>query len=166
MITIISGTNRPGSNTRKVAEHYRLVLAEKGQNTVFLSLEDLTSLSRDGQFNRIEAEILIPTKKFLMIMPEYNGSFPGVLKLMIDLSEVKKVWGGKKALLAGVANGRAGNLRGMDQLTGILNHMNTQVLPNKVPLSMVNKMLNEEGKLTDAGTMAVIEKQIDDFLQF
>jgi chromate reductase, NAD(P)H dehydrogenase (quinone) len=166
MITVISGTNRPGSNTKKVAMIYHELLKKKGETPAFLSLEDLTSLHRNDVFTRIEAEILIPTDKYVFITPEYNGSFPGVFKLVIDLADVKKAWGNKKAMLTGVANGRAGNLRGMDQLTGVLHHINMQVMPNKLPISMVNKLLNENGQITEEGTLAAIEKQIDDFLLF
>lgn len=167
MICIISGTDRPYSNTRKIAEHYHQVLRALGQNPVFLSLETLLSLKKDDNFTQIENEILTPATKFIFVAPEYNGSIPGVLKLLIDLSDVKKVWGGgKKALLTGVANGRAGNLRGLDHLTGILNHMGVQVLPNKLPVSTVSKLLDDNGKLADAGTIAVIQKQVEDFLKF
>lgn len=166
MITVISGTNRAGSNTRKVAELYHQLLAEKGANPVFLSLEELNSLHRDDQFTRIETKILIPSQKFVFITPEYNGSIPGVFKLMIDLADVKKAWWHKKAMLVGVANGRAGNLRGMDHLTNILNHINMLVMPVKLPISTVNKLLDADGKMTDTATQAVMDKQVTDFLLF
>ncbi|MBL7726949.1 MAG: NAD(P)H-dependent oxidoreductase [Dinghuibacter sp.] len=167
MICIVSGTDRPGSNTRKIAEHYHQVLRSLGQHPVFLSLETLQSLKKDDFFTKMEQEMLVPATRYIFVVPEYNGSIPGVLKLLIDLSDVKKVWGGgKKALLTGVATGRAGNLRGMDHLTGILNHMGVQVLPNKLPISAVNKLLNEQGKLADAGTEAVIRQQVEEFLKF
>ncbi len=37
-------------------------------------------------FLKMENELLIPTEKFIFIIPEYNGTFPGVLKAMIDNS--------------------------------------------------------------------------------
>ena len=53
MITIISGTNRLGSNTRKVAHEYQRILTEKGTKSQFLSLEDLHSIKRDEAFEKI-----------------------------------------------------------------------------------------------------------------
>ncbi len=41
MITIISGTNRPASNTLKVAKYYQKRLSEKGLETELLNLQDL-----------------------------------------------------------------------------------------------------------------------------
>lgn len=166
MITIISGTNRIGSNTRKVAEQYRAIFKEQGEETVFLSLEDLTGLRRDDQFNRIESEILIPSDKFVFVMPEYNGSIPGILKLMIDLSDVKRCWAGKKSMMVGVANGRAGNLRGMDHLTNIMNHMLSAVMPLKIPISQASSLMDENGVITNPGTVAVMNKQVEEFIKF
>ncbi len=79
-------------------------------------------LQRTPEFIKIENEILIPTQKFIFIIPEYNGTFPGVLKAMIDNSDIKKAWYHKKALLTGVSTGRAGNLRGMDHLSASLHY--------------------------------------------
>ena len=49
MVTIISGTNRPGSNTLKVAKYYQKVLSEKGLQANIFSLEQLpeTLISSD-----------------------------------------------------------------------------------------------------------------------
>src|SRR5690606_4596895 len=53
---------------------------------------------------------------FIIVMPEYNGSFPGVLKLVIDSCN-PEIFKHKSFALVGVSSGRAGNLRGMDHLT-------------------------------------------------
>ena len=41
MISIISGTNRPNSNTLKVAEYYLRTLQSKGQEARIFDLQDL-----------------------------------------------------------------------------------------------------------------------------
>ncbi|MBK7882670.1 MAG: NAD(P)H-dependent oxidoreductase [Chitinophagaceae bacterium] len=164
MITIISGTHRPGSNTQKVALIYQQLLKEKGKNTDILSLEGLNILRRDADFEKIEQEILIPSKAFIIIAPEYNGSFPGTLKLLIDACKPPVVWHNKKVLLTGVSSGRAGNLRGMDHLTGIFNHIKITVHPNKLPLSGINNLLTETGTFKDEATLMAINQQLEEFL--
>jgi chromate reductase, NAD(P)H dehydrogenase (quinone) len=166
MITIISGTNRIGSNTRKVAQEYQRILAEKGVKTQFLSLEDIHSIKRDAEFEKIEQSILIPTTAYILVLPEYNGSLPGIFKLLIDNSKPADAWHNKKALLVGTATGRAGNLRGLDHATNILNHLKITVHPNKLPISVVNTLLNEEDKFMNEGTLAAINLQIDEFLKW
>jgi len=164
--TIISGTNRRGSRSLKVALEYREILRSRGLDPTLVSLEGLDLNEKTDALTRLEQEVLIPTHKFIFIMPEYNGSFPGSLKAMIDLSDYKKVWPGKKALLTGVSTGRAGNLRGMDHLTGSLNYLNVLVHPNKLPISMVDKLLDDAGRIHDEATKKAIELQVDQFIAF
>lgn len=166
MITIISGTNRKGSNTEKVAIQYREILRSRGIKPEFVSLVGLDVNERNPQILQLEKDILIPTEKFIFISPEYNGSIPGVLKSLIDISDIRKVWWGKKALLTGVSTGRAGNLRGMEHLTGILHYVKMHVHPNKLPISVVDKLLNSADLIEDAGTIQAINEQLDEFLAY
>lgn len=166
MITIISGTNRPGSNTIKVAEQYLQLLSDKGIPANFISLEGLNVQERNLDIVKLERDYLIPSDKFIFISPEYNGSIPGVLKSLIDSTDIQKVWWGKKALLTGVSTGRAGNLRGMEHLTSILHYVKVVVHPNKLPISIVDKLLNGVGVITDKGTLDAIDVQLNEFLQF
>ena len=164
--TIISGTNRPGSNTLNVARLYEKILASKGVSAAIVSLEGLDLQATSPVFADMQEHILIPTKKFILISPEYNGSYPGVLKTLIDQSDIKKVWWGKKALLTGVSTGRAGNLRGMEHLTGVLNYLKVVVHPNKLPISTIDKLLHSDGLLSDPATLAAIDLQLEEYLQF
>lgn len=166
MYVIISGTNRKGSTTLKVAGLYQRILKEKGVQASLVTLEDLDLNQRTPEFDQIEHDFLLPADKFIFIIPEYNGSYPGVLKMMIDLSSHRKVWAGKKALLTGVATGRAGNLRGMEHLTGTLNYLEVVVHPNRLPISSIDKLSDDQGNLTDASTLEVINRQIQQFISF
>ena len=85
---------------------------------------------------------------------------------MMDNNDIEKVWWRKKALLVGVSTGRAGNLRGMEDLTGVLHYLKVVVHPNKLPISIVNKLLNKEGFVEDRTTLKAIYEQIDDFIRF
>jgi chromate reductase, NAD(P)H dehydrogenase (quinone) len=166
MYLIISGTNRADSYTIKVARHYQELILKKGLESRFLSLEGVNVLERNPAFEKIENDLLIPAGKFVFVAPEYNGSIPGVLKSMFDISDIKKAWSGKKALLTGVSTGRAGNLRGMEHLTGILHYMRVLVYPNKLPISIVDRLFDESGKIVDQATLLAIETQLDEFLAF
>ena len=166
MYTIISGTNRVGSNTLKVATTYQQLLHKKGIESNLLSLANINLLVRDAAFEKIENELLIPTSKFLFITPEYNGSFPGALKMLIDTSESNIIWANKKALLTGVSTGRAGNLRGMEHLAGVLNYLKITVLPNLLPISVINTLMDENGQLKDENTLKVINQQLDQFIEW
>jgi chromate reductase, NAD(P)H dehydrogenase (quinone) len=166
MITIISGTNRQGSNTLKVAKEYQRILREKSVETGLFSLEGVNTVTRDAAFEKIENDIIIPTHTFIFIVPEYNGSFPGVLKMLIDTSRTHEIWYNKEALITGNATGRAGNLRGMDHLADILNYIKITVHPNKLPISQVNQLMDGDGRFTDAITINAINNQLDEFIRW
>jgi NAD(P)H-dependent FMN reductase len=166
MYLIISGTNRADSYTIKVSRAYQRALAERGIESKILSLEGLDLGLRNSAYEQIETEILIPAKKIIFISPEYNGSIPGVLKSLFDISDISKTWAGKKALLTGVSTGRAGNLRGMEHLTGILHYLRVVVYPNKLPISVVDKLFDPDGRIVDPETIRLIGEQLDEFLAF
>ncbi|MEJ7766517.1 MAG: NAD(P)H-dependent oxidoreductase [Chitinophagaceae bacterium] len=166
MYTIISGTNRTGSNTIKIAEQYQQMLAEKGVTASLVSLENLDVSERNVSIRDLEEKVLMATEKFVIISPEYNGSIPGVLKSLIDNTDIQNVWWGKKALLTGISSGRAGNIRGMEHLTGILHYVKVVVHPNKLPISVINTLLDKAGYIIQRETLAAIDGQLNEFIRF
>jgi len=180
MITVISGTNRTDSETMKFAQHIESLLKDKSDEAIHLfSMMDLPSdfltnqmYDKGGQaesLGEIQNEVMIPANKFVFVMPEYNGGFPGIVKLFIDACSArayKETFKGKKAALVGVATGRAGNLRGIDHMTSILNHMGTLVMPKQLPISSIGDLKNGNGKIEDEGTIKAMEAYVDAFLAF
>lgn len=166
MITIISGTNRKDSMTLRVANLYYSIMSAKAENVQLLSLEDKCVWEKGAEMSNIEQQYLIPAEKFVFIMPEYNGSFPGILKAMIDHSDIRNCWWYKKAMLVGVADGRGGNLRGIEHMTNILHYMRMNVMYNKLPLSRINDEMDMDGKLLQPATARAIEQQIDEFIKY
>src|ERR1700744_3220154 len=166
MITIISSTNRPGSTTFKVAEYYQQRLSEKGVEAGLLSLIDLppdlmaTALlkGRSEAFEPIQ-QIITQTDKFIFIIPEYNGSYPGVLKVMIDACAFPESFYEKKAALVGVSAGKYGNIRGIDHFTGICNYVHLHVMPLKIHIPSIHKELDENGNLFKDYTLRYTNEQ-------
>ncbi len=180
MITVISGTNRRNSRTFPIAKQfYDLFRKSTVEHIELLNLEDLPldfihagMYNPDGQnkvLRKLQDKFMIPADKFFIVSPEYNGSFPGILKLFIDacsIREYKPTFNGKKAALAGVATGRAGNIRGIDHLRGTLSHVGTIVMPDILPLSLVDKICDEDGFITEKATLKSMRKTVDAFLSF
>ena len=163
---IIAGTNRSGSKTLRVANQYQQLLAGLGIQAPVVSLESLDVTHRNPRYEAVEKDVLMPAQKVIFIAPEYNGSIPGVLKTMLDISDYKKVWWGKKALLVGISTGRSGNVRGMDHLTSILNFMKVVVHPNKLPISIVDKLMRTDDTIDDPQTLSIIQQQLKEFISF
>jgi chromate reductase len=166
MITVIAGTNRNDSMTLRVAQVYHKLISEHTEHVHLLSLQGINVWERNEQLSEVEEKWLVPAEKFVFVMPEYNGSIPGILKLMMDNSDIRRCWWYKKALLAGVSDGRAGNLRGLDHMTNILNYLRVQVFYNKIPISRINEEIDLAGNLLKETTAAAIAAQVEAFLKF
>lgn len=152
--------------TFKTAKVYYDILTETTQEVQLLSLEGKEVWERGASMLQLEKQYLIPADKFIIIMPEYNASFPGILKVMMDNSDIKKCWWYKKALLTGVSDGRAGNLRGIEHMTSILHYMKVNVHYNKLLLSKINDEIDPQGKIRKTETENSIRLQIAEFLKF
>lgn len=163
---IIVGTNRVGSNSRKVGSFYKSIFLSKGIDAELVTLENLSLDPSAPAFVSFQQDHLKPVTKFVFILPEYNGSYPGVFKSMIDITDIKSCWPGKKALLVGVATGKGGNIRGLEHVTGVLNYLKVSVMPNKLPISTVDKLMDTEGKIIDTMTVNAIEQQVAEFIYF
>jgi len=173
MVTIISGTNRPLSNTLKVAKYYQKSLMLKGLETKLFSLEDLpdTLIASDLYGKRSEGfvdiqEMVSNTSKFLFIIPEYNGSFPGVLKTFIDACNFPDSFYDKKAALVGVSSGKYGNIRGVDHFGGVCSYLHLHVLPLRIHIATVKSELDENGDLHKEDTLKFTNQQMDKFIAF
>lgn len=173
MDLIISGTNREGSNSLLIAKYYQKALLQKGYKTEILSLTDLPEniITSDLYGKRSEAfkkiqEKVFAAKKFIFVIPEYNGSFPGVLKTFIDACIFPDSFYNKKAALVGLSNGRYGNVRGLEHFTGTANYCHLHILPLKIYLPAVSNELDAEGNLFHETTVKFVHEQLDKFIAY
>ncbi|GAB2475351.1 NAD(P)H-dependent oxidoreductase [Hymenobacter qilianensis] len=175
MITIIIGTNRPNSRARRVAVLYAELLKNQGADCQLLDLTDLPSdfitsalyanTGRHDGFNEL-FELTNNADKLVFVVPEYNGSFPGVLKAFIDGLPYPGGIRGKKAALIGVSTGVQGGILALSHLTDILMYLGTAVLPARVRLPAIDKYLSADGKLTNPLYQQLLEEQVTQLLAF
>jgi chromate reductase len=173
MVTIIASTNRPGSSTLLLALYYQKQLAAKGMETNLLSLAQLppnlieTDLygKRSEAFNEIQT-LITATDKFLFVIPEYNGSYPGVLKVFMDACSFPESFYDKKAALVGLSSGKYGNIRGIDHFTGVCHYLNLHVMPLKIHIASIRKEMDANGNLTAEDTLRYTNEQMDKFIKF
>lgn len=173
MITIISGTNRKFSKTLIVAKAYQEIFAALGIESKLFSMEELpvnisqTYLSdpKDFEFDQLIEKYIRSSDKFVALIPEYQGTFPGIFKLLLD-GIPPRDFAGKKIAMVGVSSGRGGNLRGLDHLTSALHYLDMHVYPNKLPISRIREMVDEKFNLVDEGTLAALKKQAEGFIKY
>lgn len=172
-ITIICGTNRTDAISLGITQAYQKALQEAG---ITATLIDLAMLPNDfafsalyenegknNQFNTFRERMKV-SDKFVFIVPEYNGSFPGVLKTFIDGLEYPFTFRNKKCALVGVASGGQGSSLALSHLTDILNHCGTHVLAYKPRLMKIDDHF-EQGILSDR-YMLQLKKQAEMLIDF
>ena len=180
MITVVSGTNRKGSECLVFARKYAEILESLTDEPVqVLALEDIPhdwfhpqmyeSRQQNPGLMKLQDDYILAADKFVFFSPEYNGGYPGSLKLFIDgisIRHYKDNFKGKKAALVGIATGRAGNLRGMDHLGSVLQHMGTIIMPNKLPISRIASLTNDDGHIVHQDTLQVLEAHAQELAEF
>lgn len=173
MITIISGTNRKYSKTLIVANAYVAILKSLGAECQIFSLEELPqdfafsylSDPKTVEFDQLINKYIRPVDNFVILVPEYQGTFPGIFKLLLDGVHPRD-FENKKVAMVGVSSGRAGNLRGLDHLTNALHYLKMHTMHNKLPVSKIGDLINKEYQLSDEGTLASLRNQAEQFLKY
>ena len=174
MITIICGTNRKNSNTAKVAAIYKELIEEAGESCEIINLAEMPTdflksalYENSGKNEGFEPlrRKMVAAQKFAMIIPEYNGSFPGVLKTFIDGLQFPETFTNKKCALVGLSSGIQGAVIAMSHLTDILNYCGTNVLAQKPKLSGIDKNM-KDGKIINPLYLQLLRDQIKALLAF
>lgn len=174
MITIIVGTNRENSVSSKVAQYYLNLVQANGTDAQIINLKDLpndfafsatyANSGKNAEFNKF-VTLVNQTSKFIFVIPEYNGSFPGVLKLFLDCLQFPGSFANKKAALVGISSGVMGSALALSHFTDILNYLSMHVYAVKprIPRLSANFV---NGEVTDKFLSDLIATQVKGFLEF
>jgi NAD(P)H-dependent FMN reductase len=173
-ITIICGTNRNQALSKEISLVYQDLLNEMEVTSVILDLGDLppdfieTALydkaGKNEAFNPFRAQMK-ETQKMVFIVPEYNGSFPGVLKAFIDGLEYPGTFKNKKCALVGLSSGTQGGGLALSHLTDIFNYCGMHVMALKVKLARIEANF-KDGVITNKLYEDLLREQASDFVQF
>jgi len=174
MITIISATNRPNSNSIKVAKYYQKLLKDRGAESQIIDLTTLPpsflfsalyhNTRKDPEFNKF-TDLINQSDKFVFIVPEYNGSFPGVLKAFIDGLDFPQSFKDKKGALVGISTGAMAGALALSHLTDILNYLGMHVLAIKPRIPRIQHLL-KDSKINDPFLEGLMESQADALITF
>ena len=170
-IGIIIGTNRADSVSEEIAEYYSKRLSEKHISNDIL---DLKTLPKGFAFSSLYGAVDLEFKyfqekissydKIVFVIPEYNGSFPGVLKTFIDGLDADS-FNKKKVALIGISSGAYGNAVGLSHFSDIMAYLNANVLGLRLKLANILKHFSNNEFSFDVYANFV-NKQIDAFIDF
>ena len=109
-------------------------------------------------------QLFVDHDGLLIASPEYNGSFPAVLKNAIDwvsrpaLGEPSLVaFRGKVATLMSASPGALGGVRGLVHVRSIPGNIGVIVLPDQIAVAKAHEAFQPDGSLKDPKQQAGIE---------
>jgi NAD(P)H-dependent FMN reductase len=149
VIAVLAGTTRERRESIKAARY----VADFGQTlpNVEIIFVDPKDFMFNGDGNDPEGkdphytEITEKADAFFIVTPEYNHSFPGSLKRMLD-SELE-TYNHKPVALAGVSNGAWGGTRAIESLVPAIRETGLVVLSWDVFFPRVQDLFDEQGEL-------------------
>jgi NAD(P)H-dependent FMN reductase len=173
MITLLIATNRPGSNTAKVAAHVLEIYKEKG---VPLHVVDLHTLppeifspssyaEKPASFTPFQ-EAISKASGIVVVTPEYNGSFPGVFKYFVDMLKFPESFAGKPFAFVGLSAGTGGAVRPVEQFSTLVAYLRGGLYPGSVFIPGIHGHLDEQGRLKTPELVERIGKQAEGFAKF
>ncbi|MEJ0091804.1 MAG: NAD(P)H-dependent oxidoreductase [Limisphaerales bacterium] len=173
MITLIAGTNRPGSNTRKVVAQFEEIYAGLKVPVQVLDLAKLppeifapTSYAEKPKSFQPFMDAVLQSAGLHVVTPEYNGSVPGVLKYFIDMLKFPESFERRPVCFTGLAAGMWGALRPVEQLQAIFGYRNAHIYPERVFMPQINNLLDASGKIKDAELLGRLKAQAEGFVGF
>lgn len=174
MITIVCGTNRNGSNSFFLSQYCKQALMQLGSNSEIIDLALLphdfifSCLYKPSTPNPIFSDFqnkMVQASKYLFVVPEYNGSFPGVLKGFIDGMPYPATFKNKKVAMIGLSAGMQGGGLAMSHLGDILSYMGAHLLAERPKLAMFDSH-SDKTTITNVLYQQLINQQMQSLIDF
>lgn len=171
---IICGTNRPGSRSLEISKLLQNLYKEFDSETPeIINLQDLNlSDLKDEHYGNDDKPAIISnaiekvnsSDGLIMVVPEYNGSYPGALKYFIDHWSYPQSFEKRPVCFVGLG-GKYGALRPVEHLQGVFGYRNSFIFPERVFIDNVWNIL-ANGKINDDTINQLLESQTKNFIQF
>jgi NAD(P)H-dependent FMN reductase len=150
-IVVLEGTTR----VQRASWHAAQYIAEVGRGIegVEITLVDPVDFSFPGDGNDPEgkdprySKITEQADAFFVVTPEYNHSFPGSLKRMLD-SELSN-YIHKPVAFAGISSGGWGGVRAIESLVNVVRELGLAATYTDVHFPRVQNLFDANGKLLE-----------------
>lgn len=164
-VLVFAGSTRTNSLHRKLARTAAEALRQAGAEVTFADLKDYPMPLYDGDLEaqghpenaRRFRELIQSHNALAIASPEYNGSFPAMLKNVIDWvsrplpgERPAHVFRGKTAAILSTSPGPSGGRRGLKHLRELLTMIGMTVLPEELAIPKALEAIGPEGQLLRA----------------
>lgn len=146
-LAIIEGTSRPGRRSFNVAKLIEEMAGQiQGVETVFVDPLEFKfphdgDQLKDPKYTKITEE----ANAFFIITPEYNHSYPGSLKRLLDSEFDNYMY--KPVGIAGVSTGPWGGVRAIEALIPVLKDLKMFIISPDLQFPMIKDTFDQDGKL-------------------
>lgn len=178
-ITAIVGSLRKESYNRQLALGIKEIIGDRADFEL-LDYSDVPLMNQDIEYPAPESvkrvrDIIKAADGIWFFTPEYNHSFSGVMKNLLDWlsrptgKDEPFLLSRKPATISGITPGMAGTMMAQDQLVMMISFLNMNVMnkPRLVIPHAMNYLEEGEGDTLDLTSVQErMEKQADAFLKF
>ncbi len=170
-IEIVSGSPRKESVTHRVALFLQKHLAANTNHSINIIdvrewnlplLQDVfTSVEKTPYAFKPLAERMFAAKAFVLVTPEYNGSYSPALQNLMDHfpEQGRKVFG-----VVTASSGAMGGMRSSQQLLLLIPALSGIASPHMLITPLVDKKFDVEGNLVDEGFRKPVNRFVKEFI--
>lgn len=171
-IEIIAGSPRKDSVTYRVALFLQKYMSERTEHNIniidvrdwafpLLQQEVFTSVDRAPEALKPLAKRMFEANGFIMVTPEYNGSYTPALKNLFDHfpKQTHKTFG-----IVTASPGVMGGMRATQQMQLLINALFGIGSPHMLVTPTVDKKFDEQGNLTDPSFQKNVDVFVSEFL--
>jgi len=171
-IPVILGSVREGRNSEKPAKFLVEKIKATGHTSELVDFKELPlpfldSKEEPSDLNKVYpypnvqkwSAIADAADGFVIVVPEYNHAYPGVLKNALDW--LYSEFDHKPVGLVGVSNGQVGGARAIEHLRPVIETFSMYAIRETVMFVRAQNVFDENGKLLDD----VYNKKVDGMLK-
>jgi chromate reductase, NAD(P)H dehydrogenase (quinone) len=187
-ILIFAGSSRVQSFNRKLAKEAARLVREAGSRPTYIELSDLNiplynadleARGTPGDVIKLK-ELMHSHAGWIIVSPEYNGSYTALLKNTIDWASSPahagpecstdqaehwksgtKPFVGKVVGMLSASPGALGGLRSLEHLAPLLRNLQCWLTPQEFALGKAGEAFDAQGHLKEAATVSKVQAVID-----
>ncbi len=176
-LLVFAASHRPGSYNRKLATLASDMAGAAGAEITFAEYSQFDMPvynDHEADLNNIPPaahsflKLASPTDGIIIASPEYNWSYPGSLKNIIDWTSRLdiNILKHKTALLLCATPGARGGIVGLDHLRAPLAALQLHVFNRAFPLGHCREAFSEDGQLKNEKQRAQLQTIVTDYVTF
>lgn len=171
-IVVVCGTNREGALSRLLATEAAECYRELGHDVDLLDMNELppeallpTAYKDQAEGVKSLVARFLKSAGVVFVVPEYNGSYPGVLKLFVDMLPFPEGFDDRPCAFIGLAAGQFKGLRAVEHFQQVAAYRNAHIFPRRLFIGDSFKQF-VDGKLSDDELSKRLRAQSVGFAKF